>query len=99
MLITPVVVTQLTFPDSKPGFKSNCAPGGGVGVGDGFGVGVGVGPGGGVVASTIEAAGVSALLAVRAFTAFVARSTMEPFAWYRLGLAAAVVAVTLLVAR
>jgi len=35
----------------------------------------------------------SALLAVRAFTAFVKRHTMEPFAWYRLALAAAVAAV------
>jgi undecaprenyl-diphosphatase len=32
----------------------------------------------------------SAVLAVRAFTAFLARSTMVPFAWYRIALAAAV---------
>ena len=37
-------------------------------------------------------AAVAAVFAVRAFTAFLARSTMSPFAWYRLGLAALVLA-------
>lgn len=47
--MTPVSATQLTFPDSKPGFNNNCDPAGGVGVGVGLGggVGVGVGLGGG----------------------------------------------------
>jgi undecaprenyl-diphosphatase len=35
-------------------------------------------------------AAVSGVIAVRGFTAFVARSTMRPFAWYRLALAAVV---------
>ena len=35
---------------------------------------------------------VAAVFAVKAFTAFLARSTMAPFAWYRLGLAALVIA-------
>ena len=46
--MTPAVATQLTFPDSKPGFNSNCEGGGGVGVGVGVGVTVGVGVGVGV---------------------------------------------------
>jgi undecaprenyl-diphosphatase len=40
-------------------------------------------------AGTVVAA-ISGVVAVRAFTAFVARSTMRPFAWYRLALAAVV---------
>ncbi|MCC7137952.1 MAG: undecaprenyl-diphosphate phosphatase [Planctomycetes bacterium] len=51
------------------------------------------GEAGAALAVGFVVAGVSALVAVRAFTAFVARSTMEPFAWYRLGLAVAVAAV------
>ncbi len=44
----------------------------------------------GLVAVGFVVAALSATLAVRAFTAILARSTLVPFAWYRIALAAAV---------
>lgn len=46
----------------------------------------------GLVGVGFVVAAVSATLAVKAFTAILARTTLSPFAWYRLALAAAVVA-------
>ncbi|MFO0933510.1 MAG: undecaprenyl-diphosphate phosphatase [Planctomycetota bacterium] len=48
------------------------------------------GDGAGLFAAGTIVAAISGVIAVRAFTAFVARSTMRPFAWYRLALAALV---------
>jgi len=53
------------------------------------------GEGAELFAAGTAVAAVSGVVAIRAFTAFVGRATMTPFAWYRLALAAVVVAVTL----